>query len=168
MRSPMMALSYLTSVFALSVFCLPPHVGAEAIRLAEDGKKEAKEDDHKHKEGDHKHGDAEEEHKGEKKDLGTKKIGGFDVQLTQVGEVKPGEEAIFIIKPKGDGEPKAVRAWVGVESGKGSIRTKAEEEKEGEWHAHHAVSKPLPANSKVWVELETAAGKTKASFDLKP
>jgi hypothetical protein len=116
---------------------------------------------------DHKSDGKEEEHKGEKKDLGKQKVGAFEVQVTQVGDVTPGEEAIFIIKPKGEGEPKAVRAWVGVESGQGSIKTKAEEEKEGEWHAHHPVSKPLPAKSKVWVELETGAGKAKASFERK-
>ena len=135
--------------------------------LAEEGKKDGKESGHEHKEGEHKHGQGEEEHKGEKKDLGSKKVGSFNVQVTQVGDVKSGEETILIIKPKGDGEPKAVRAWIGVESGQGSIKTKAEEEKEGEWHAHHKVSKPLPAKSKLWVELETAAGKQRASFDYK-
>jgi hypothetical protein len=117
---------------------------------------------HEHKEGE-KHG---EDH-GPLTDLGTKKIGTYEVQLTLAGEVKAGEEAVFIIKPKGTEEPKAVRAWVGVESGQGSIKTKAEEEKEGEWHAHHKVSKPMPANGKVWVELETAAGKQRAAFELK-
>lgn len=116
---------------------------------------------------DHKEGDKHEEDHGPLTDLGTKKVGAHDVQVSLAGEVKPGEEAVFVIKPKGTAEPKAVRAWVGVESGQGSIKTKAEEEKEGEWHAHHKVSKPMPANSKVWVELETAAGKQRASFDLK-
>ena len=131
----------------------------------------ADKDGHKHADGDHKHDHKkdgkEEEHKGEKKDLGKLKVGTYEVQVTQVGDVKAGEEAIFVIKPKGEGEPKAVRAWVGVETGQGSIKTKAEEEKEGEWHAHHKVSKPMPAKSKLWIELETAAGKPKAAFDLK-
>ena len=43
---------------------------------------------------------------------------------------------------------------------------KAEEEKDGEWHAHHKVSKPLPPKSKLWVELETSAGKQMGSFEL--
>jgi hypothetical protein len=119
--------------------------------------------DHDHKDDQHK----DDEHKGEKKDLGTQKIGGFSVQVMQIGEVKPGEEAIFIIMPKGQGQPKAVRAWVGIESGEGSIKTKADQEKEGEWHAHHQVSKPLPAKSSLWVELETNSGKQKGLFALK-
>lgn len=114
----------------------------------------------------HKAGEKEEDH-GPLTDLGTKKVGEFEVQVSLAGEAKPGEEAVFIVKPKGTAEPKAVRAWVGAESGQGSIKTKAEEEKEGEWHAHHKVSKPMPANSKVWVELETVSGKQRASFDMK-
>ena len=136
-----------------------PNVGRSAVIVALLDDKDARKHEHKD--------EKDEEHKGEKKDLGTKKVGGFQVQVTQIGDVKAGEEAIFIIRPKGEGEPKAVRAWVGIESGQGSIRTKAEEEKEGEWHAHHKVSKPMPAKSKLWVELETAAAKPKASFDMK-
>jgi hypothetical protein len=144
----------LASVLSLSI-------GAVVANAAADGTPSAAAADKE------KHDHKEEEHKGEKKDLGTKDVGGYKVQVTQVGDVKAGEEAIFIIKPIGQGEPKAVRAWVGVESGQGSIKTKGEEEKEGEWHAHHQVSKPLPAKSKLWVELETAAGKTRTSFDWK-
>lgn len=144
------------AVVALSAYVLP----APAVFAAQD--------DHKHKEGE-KHDDTKgDEHAGPKVDLGTTKIGGFDVQVTLATALKEGEEAVFIIKPTGGtGEPKSVRAWVGVESGQGSIKTKAEEEKEGEWHAHHKVSKPMPTNSKVWVELETAGGKQRASFDMK-
>jgi hypothetical protein len=108
-----------------------------------------------------------EDHEHAKFDLGTQKIGGFDLQVGQVAEAKPGEEAIFIIAVKGTGKPKAIRAWIGIESGQGSIRTAAEEEKPGEWHAHHTVSKPIPNNSKLWIELENAAAKPKASFEFK-
>lgn len=107
------------------------------------------------------------DHEHAKFDLGAQKISGFDVQVGQVAEAKAGEEAIFIITVKGTGKPKSIRAWIGIESGQGSIRTKADEEGDGEWHAHHEVSKPMPANSKLWLELETAAGKTKASFTFK-
>jgi hypothetical protein len=109
------------------------------------------------------------EHAGPKQDLGKQDIAGYTIQVNQLGAVKAGEEVIFVITVSGGtGEPKAVRAWVGVESGEGSIRTSAEEEKEGEWHAHHKVSKPLPARSKLWVEVEAASGKKKGSFDFKP
>lgn len=108
------------------------------------------------------------DHESAKFDLGTQKIGGFDIQVGQVAEAKAGEEAIFIITIKGGtGKPRSIRAWIGIESGQGSIRTAAEEEKPGEWHAHHPVSKPMPASSKLWVEVETAAGRSRASYSFK-
>ena len=119
--------------------------------------------DDKHKEADHK----EEEHKGERKDLGKQTISGYTVQATQVGEAKPGGEAVFILAVSGgQGNPKAVRGWVGVESGERSIKTKAEDEGK-EYHLHHPVSKPLPNNSKLWVEVETASGRKRGSFAYK-
>jgi hypothetical protein len=127
---------------------------------------------HSHGEGyasqDHAEGKAD-EHAGIKQDLGKKEIGGYTVQVTQVGNVKAGEAAIFVITITGGAaEPKVVRAWVGVESGEGTIRAKAEEEKGGEWHAHLTVSKPMPAKSALWIELEAGANKPKASFTFKP
>jgi hypothetical protein len=117
----------------------------------------------------HAAGAPEPAHAGPKHDLGKQAVAGYTLQVSQLGAVTAGEEAIFIITVSGGtGEPKAIRAWVGVESGEGSIRTAAEEEKEGEWHAHHKVSKPLPAKSKLWLEVESAAGKKKASLDFKP
>ena len=123
-------------------------------------------DKHEHKEGE-KHEHTEDEHKGERKDLGKKEIGGYTVQVAQVGEVKAGEEAVFVITLSGGGgKPKAIRGWVGVESGERSIKSKAEDE-EKEYHLHHEVSKPMPAKSMLWVEVETSAGKKKGSFALK-
>ena len=122
-------------------------------------------DKHEHKEGE-KHEHKEDEHKGEKKDLGKKEIGGYTVQVAQVGDVKAGEEAIFVITLSGGGKPKAVRGWVGVESGERSIKSKAEDE-EKEYHLHHEVSKPMPAKSMLWIELETSSGKKKGSFAMK-
>ena len=127
---------------------------------------QAEKDRHEHKEGE-KHEHEEDEHKGEKKELGKKKIGGYTVQVTQVGDVKAGEEAVFVITlADGAGKPKAIRGWVGVESGERSIKSKAEEEGK-EYHLHHEVSKPVQPKSKLWVEVETATGKQKASFDVK-
>jgi hypothetical protein len=156
-------LSTVTAV-ALSAYVLP----TPALFAADDGHTHKEGDKHEHKEGEkegEKHGD---EHGGPQVDLGTMQIGGLDVQVTRLGELKAGEEAIFVIKPTGGtGKPKAIRAWVGVETGQGSIRTKAEEEKPGEWHAHHPVSKPMPAKSKLWVEVEVGSAKSKGSYDLK-
>ena len=147
------------ALFAAAVPTLPSPAAQAGALAAQPG--------HNHKPGDgHKeHG----EHEGEKSDLGTKKIAGYDVQVTQVGHAKAGAEAVFVIKIGGGaGKPKAVRAWVGVEGGQGSIKTKADEEKPGEWHAHHEVSKPVPAGAKLWVEVETGSGRKRDSFEYKP
>ena len=147
----------LASVLGLSLGVAARSASAVAPAAAPEKEK------HDHKEGGHDHKD---EHDGKKTDLGTKSIGATKVQVTLIGEVVPGKEAIFVITPKGEGDLKAIRAWVGIESGTGAIKTKAEKEGD-EWHAHHEVSKPLPKKSAFWVEVETAAGKKKASFDLK-
>ena len=123
-------------------------------------------DKHEHKEGEDKHDHEHDEHKGEKKELGEKKVGEYKIKATQVGDVKPGEEAVFVLVLSGKEKPKAVRGWVGVESGKGSIKSKAEDE-DKEFHLHHEVSKPMPKNSQLWIEVESGSKKDKVAFDLK-
>lgn len=110
----------------------------------------------------------DDDHKGEKRDLGKKKIGDYEVQVTQVGEVVPGKEAVFIVKlVNARTKPKAIRGWIGIESGKGAIKSKAEDE-EKEYHLHHEVAKPLPPRNMLWIELETSAGKKAGSFEHSP
>ncbi len=112
------------------------------------------------------HHDDDDHEKLPKKELGKKEIGGYSVLVNQLGDVKAGEEAVFLLTVTGAGKPKAIRGWVGIESGARSIRSQAQEE-DGVWHLHHEVSKPMPANSKLWIEIETSRGKQSASFDLK-
>jgi hypothetical protein len=141
------------ATMALPVLLVPSAVGAGQPKSNSVGL-------FQHKEGD--------EHKGERKDLGEKKVGGYTARVTQFGEIKAGEEAVFVIVLSGgSGKPKAVRGWVGVESGERSIKTKAEEEG-AEYHLHHQVSKPMPKDSKLWIEVETSSGRQKVSFEPKP
>lgn len=101
-------------------------------------------------------------------ELGTKTVAGIEIEAEQEGALKPGSEGGFEFTLNGGQKPKAVRAWVGVESGEGSTKAKAEEEEGGKYHAHVEVPSPIPPGSKVWVEIEPQAGdKVKASFDLK-
>jgi len=132
-------------------------------------------DGHDHKTGDghdHKDGD-DHDHKdghghGPKTELGNQSAGGMTIAAAREGDVTPGGEATFDINVTGGaGKPAAVRVWVGTQDGKGSIKGKAEAEGGG-WHAHAEVPKPLPAGSKLWVEVETAKGeKHVVGFDLK-
>ena len=78
-----------------------------------------------------------------------------------------GGEGAFdvVIQPT---KPKAVRFWVGTESGEGSVKAKAEEETPDNWHTHTEVPSPLPPGSKFWVEVEPQTGeKFTVSFDLR-
>lgn len=70
------------------------------------------------------------------------------------GGFRPGRRVRFIF-------------WIGIESAKGSLKAKAEDEN-GHWHTHGQIRDPLPADSKLWVEIEHNDGKKSlVSFDLK-
>ncbi len=124
-------------------------------------------DGHDHKDGDDHHHNEGHGH-GAKTDLGTQLAGGMTIAAARQGTVTPGGEASFdITVTGGPGKPAAVRVWIGAQDGKGSVKGKAEAEGNG-WHAHAEVPNPLPAESKLWIEVETAAGqKHVAGFDLK-
>ena len=95
-------------------------------------------------------------------------MNGLKIVATQHETPKPGGEAAFDVTVTGGGKPKAVRFWVGAEDAKGSVKAKAEEEAGNAWHTHVEVPGPLPAGSKLWVEIEPADGLPfKVSFDLK-
>jgi hypothetical protein len=123
------------------------------------------------------HGHATEEkhtadggHGGEVIALGTSKLGTFEVRASRdKGDIKPGGDApvdVWIDGGVGKGVT-AVRLWIGTEDAKGSIKAKADIE-DGKWHTHTEVPSPIPAGSRLWVEIEESGGKkTLGSFDLK-
>jgi hypothetical protein len=128
-----------------------------------------KADGHDHKDGDgHDHDHKDGHGHGPKTELGSQSAGGMTIVAAREGDVTPGGDATFDIGVTGGaGKPAAVRGWVGTQDGKGSIKGKAEAEGDG-WHAHAEVPKPLPAGSKLWVEVETAKGeKHTVGFELK-
>ena len=125
----------------------------------------AKGDDHDH-DHDHPKGAKGDAHEGEKHDLGTQQAGSYTLKATRIGEMKSGGEAVFEIAVSGGtSKPTALRAWVGTETGAGSAKAKGEAG-ENDYDVHIEVPDPLPANSKLWVELEVPAGRQKASFNL--
>ena len=114
-------------------------------------------DGHEHEEGhdDHEHG--------EKHALGKSKAGSHDVTLAIFGEIEAGHEAVVDIEIEGE-EHITVRAWVGVESGKGSLKAKLEG-KDGDYHGHLEVPAKLPDRSAIWVEIEDEKGsRNRTSF----
>ena len=99
--------------------------------------------------------------------IGETTVGGLKLVASMDAPVKAGGEGAFDLVITG-GKPRAVRFWVGTESGEGSVKAKADEETTDNWHTHVEVPSPLPAGSKFWAEVEPPSGAPfKVSFDLK-
>lgn len=113
----------------------------------------------------HSHGHG---HEGKREDLGTTAAGELKLTATQIGAVESGKEAIFeIALPNDAKQPKAVRVWIGTESGDGSAKAKAQNDGE-DWEVHVEAPKELGAVPLLWVEVQPEAGsRTKASFAIK-
>jgi predicted small lipoprotein YifL len=108
-------------------------------------------------------------HHGKMIELGSAAAGSFTVRAARADEpFKAGGDAPIDVHVSG-GKVTAVRFWIGVADAKGSVKALAQLEDVGNsWHAHTEVPDPLPAGSKLWVEVEgEAVGKATASFDLK-
>lgn len=100
--------------------------------------------------------------------LGEQNMGGFTIKASRDGGITPGKEAaIDVWVTGGASKVAAVRFWIGTQDGKGSVKAKAELEKDN-WHTHAEVPSPLPTGSKLWVEIESEKSeKTVVGFDLK-
>lgn len=128
--------------------------------------------DHSHKEGDAHHHDGE--HGGEGHShgptvqLGEQSLGALTVKASRDGDVTPGGELpVDISITGGTARVNSVRFWVGIESGKGSVKAKAALETDN-WHNHAEVPSPLPDGSMLWISIELSDGtKSLVSFDLK-
>jgi len=99
--------------------------------------------------------------------LGDVTVAGYTFTVTQTSAITPGKEAdITLVQTAGTGEPKAVRIWIGNESGEGSVKVRTH--KHGsKMEAHVEVPDPLAADAKLWVEVETADAKQASSVAIK-
>lgn len=122
------------------------------------------------------HKDAAAGHGGAVIQLGTSTIGPFDVKATRdEGQIVAGKDAPIdvTVTPTAGSTVKAtaVRFWIGSQDGKGSAKAKADIENPAEpnrWHTHAEIPNPMPAGSKLWVEIEDDKGTTHTgSFELK-
>ncbi len=104
--------------------------------------------------------------------LGTATAVPFSLVATRdQGAIVAGKDApIDVTVTSTGGKPTAVRFWIGTEDAKGSVKAKAAIENPAEpnrWHTHAEIPEPLPADSKLWVEVEAEGGvKSVASFEL--
>jgi hypothetical protein len=108
--------------------------------------------------------------------LGQLTIGPFDAIATRDdGQIVAGKDAPIdvTVTPAAGATSKAaaVRFWIGTEDAKGSVKARAEVENPQEpnrWHVHAEIPSPMPASSKLWVEIEDDKGGTHVgSFELK-
>jgi hypothetical protein len=77
----------------------------------------------------------------------------FTVDALHIGEVAKGHFNLYV---KG-GEPAIVRAWIGDEAATDVFIARAEFEVDHHC-AHIEVPDPIPADAKLWVEIETEDG----------
>lgn len=106
--------------------------------------------------------------------LGEQTIGAFRVVLTRdEGAIVPGKDIAIdaVVTPTGAAKTAAVRFWVGTQDAAGSVKAKADIEdpkSPTQWHTHAEIPNPLPAESRIWVEVEDATGtKAAGGFELK-
>ncbi len=100
--------------------------------------------------------------------MGEQNIAGHKVKAARDGSGPLGADApVDIWVDGGTGGMASCRFWIGTEDAKGSVKAKADVEVD-HWHTHAEVPQPLPAGSKLWVELETTKGeKHVLSFELR-
>ncbi len=105
---------------------------------------------------------------GEQVASGSAAVGSFTIKASRDGDVQPGGDVpIDVWVTGGTAKVATVRFWIGTQDARGSMKAKAELEKDN-WHTHAEVPKPLSAEGKLWVEVETESGeKVLVGFDLK-
>ena len=133
--------------------------------------------DHDHSDHDHDHAESAAAPSGQAKpddghehgattELGEREAGGFKIKASRDGDVKAGADAAIDVWVNGGKAGNSVRFWIGTEDAKGSVKAKAEVEGD-HWHTHAEVPDPMPAGSKLWVEVEGDGGaKVVVGFDL--
>ena len=94
-------------------------------------------------------------------EVGVVTIGTTKVEVEMAGAVKAGKEVhVELNLTPAAPAPKAVRVWIGSDSGRGSEKAKATSEAAhpGSYEAHVAVPAPLPEGSKIWISIDPASG----------
>lgn len=94
-------------------------------------------------------------HGGPVVNLGEQDVNGLIIRAARdAGELKPGgESAVDVWIDGGIGSASAVRFWIGLANGDGSVKAKAGVEGE-HWHIHVEIPDPMPEGAQLWVEIE--------------
>ena len=108
-------------------------------------------------------------HAGEEHDLGKKSDGGFDVEVTQIGDPKAGAELVFEVKVLKDGKASGdinITASITDKDGKGGTAPKGGEwvEEEQGYDCHCMMPKELKGGEMIWIDVNH--GEAKVGFEL--
>ncbi len=115
-------------------------------------------DDHDHGDhDDHDHDDHDDHDHGDAHELGSVTIDGAEFKVSISGEIEPNAETHIDLVQTGGPKPAAVRLWIGIESGSGSLKSKADGH-DNHFHGHAEVPAQIPANAALWIEVESASG----------
>ncbi len=111
---------------------------------------------HDHAAGAHAHAHAE------GKPIGSVTIGTQAVAVAAEGAVPlSGEWHLDLTVTPAQPAPQAVRVWVGIENGRGSVKAKAEAEgTTGAYEAHVDVPATLPNGARLWISIDDATGQS--------
>jgi hypothetical protein len=120
---------------------------------------EDKKEDPKHKEGEHAHQHAE------AKPIGEVTLGGTVFTVELENKLEAGKEVEIKLTPKGELPKGKVRGWIGIESGKGSMKGHSHAE-DGGLCIHAEAPETIAADAKIWLEIEVDGAKTKVSVAL--
>lgn len=102
---------------------------------------------------------------GERIDLGVVEVGAHVIHVFQVAPVVAGKEGDFDLDFAATPLPGTVRGWIGAESGVGSMKVRFEKETDNRMHGHPEAPDPLPADSRLWIDIEGAG---RASVAIRP
>lgn len=135
--------------------------GGDSEHSHGDGEAHSEDDGHNHGDGAEGHaedGEADEhEHAGETHELGSVAAAGATLGVTITGEVEPGAELHVELELSSGPAPGTIRLWVGLESGVGSLKAKADRHGE-HFDGHVEVPEELAANAKLWIQVEPSTG----------
>jgi len=93
-------------------------------------------------------------------------LAGITLEITVQGTISPNATLDVSLLQTAGGHASAIRLWVGDESGVGSVKTKTHSHGSAA-HAHVQAPATLPADTAVWVEVQTPSG-AKESGKIEP
>lgn len=103
---------------------------------------------------------------GEAHHLGHASLAGTNYEVTLYGEITPGAEAVISIEVEQGKAPNELRTWVGVKSGRGSVKTLLQADSHGHFHGHLEVPKTLQEGSAIWIDVRTESGRKRGAVSI--